>query len=106
MPVASEPNRRFVPASTGSAAPVACQFSIYDSIRDVDVDEWNRVRNPRHDPFMDPGFIEAVENSMGTVCRFRHVVVRDKSGTPIAAACLSRTRSMEPRWRKAGRKKS
>jgi len=89
MPVASEPNRRFVPAGTGSADPVACQFSIYDSIRDVDVDEWNRVRKPRHDPFMDPGFIEAVENSMGTVCRFRHVVVRDKSGTPIAAACLS-----------------
>ena len=38
---------------------------------------------------MDPGFIEAVENSMGSVCRFRHVVVRDKAGRPLAAACLS-----------------
>ncbi len=89
MPVASEPNRLFFPAGTGTEDSVACQFSVYDSIRDVDVDEWNSVRNPHRDPFMDPGFIEAVENSMGTACRFRHVVVRDKRGRPIAAACLS-----------------
>jgi hypothetical protein len=38
---------------------------------------------------MDPRFIAAVENSMGHLCQFRHVVVRDKHGRPIAAACLS-----------------
>jgi len=38
---------------------------------------------------MDPRFIEAVENSMGDQCRFRHVVVRDAQGRPMATACLS-----------------
>ena len=67
----------------------ACQYTVYKSIREVDAEEWNALRNASRDPFMDPGFIEAVENSMGSVCRFRHVVVRDKAGRPLAAACLS-----------------
>ena len=36
--------------------------SVYESIRDVDPEEWNRVRDPHGDPFMHPGFVAAVEN--------------------------------------------
>lgn len=60
----------------------------YRSIRDVDWDEWNQLRDPEGDPFMDPRYILAVENSMASDCRFRHVVVRDEFDEPIAAACL------------------
>ncbi|HEV8004350.1 MAG TPA: GNAT family N-acetyltransferase [Planctomycetaceae bacterium] len=62
--------------------------SVYDTIRDVDPDEWNRVRDPHADPFMDPGFVAAVENSLGNTCRFRPLLVRDEQGQPVAAACL------------------
>src|SRR5580704_2155204 len=62
--------------------------SVYDTIRDVDPDEWNRVREPHSDPFMDPGFVAAVENSLGNTCRFRQLLVRDEQGQPVAAACL------------------
>src|SRR5580700_3220801 len=62
--------------------------SVYDSIRDVDPDEWNRVRDPQADPFMHPGFVAAVENSLGHICRFRQVLVRDEHGHPVASACL------------------
>jgi predicted N-acyltransferase len=62
--------------------------SLYDSIRDVDPDEWNRVRDPHADPFMHPGFVAAVENSFGHICRFRQIIVRDGQGHPVATACL------------------
>jgi hypothetical protein len=63
-------------------------FDVYDSIRGVNPEEWNSLREP-DDLFMDPRFIEAVENAMGRECRFRHVVVRDAGGRPMATACLS-----------------
>jgi len=63
-------------------------FEVYDSIRRVSPEEWNSLREP-DDLFMDPRFIEAVENAMGRECRFRHVVVRDAQGRPMATACLS-----------------
>ncbi len=62
---------------------------VYDSIRNVDWGEWNSLRDATSDPFMDPRFIEAVENALGKTCRFRHVVVRDAQGRPMATACLS-----------------
>ena len=71
------------------AERTAYDYSVYESIRDVRLDEWNAVRNPSGDPFMDPRFIEAVETSMGSGSRFRHVIVRDEDGRPIAVACLS-----------------
>ena len=63
-------------------------FEVYDSIRRVNLEEWNSLRE-RDDLFMDPRFIEAVENAMGRECRFRHVVVRNAQGRPMATACLS-----------------
>jgi predicted N-acyltransferase len=63
-------------------------FEVYDSIRRINPEEWNSLRE-RGDLFMDPRFIEAVENAMGRESRFRHVVVRDAEGRPVATACLS-----------------
>jgi predicted N-acyltransferase len=64
-------------------------YDVQDSIRKLDWAEWDSLRDVKSDPFMDPRFIEAVENSMGDQCRFRHVVVRDAQGRPMATACLS-----------------
>jgi predicted N-acyltransferase len=64
-------------------------FDVYDSIRRVDWGEWNSLRDERSDPFMDPRFIVAVENSMADQCRFRHIVVRDAQRRPMATVCLS-----------------
>src|SRR5579885_983052 len=71
-----------------STAQLAYTASVYDSIRDVDPDEWNHVRGSHADPFMHPGFVAAVENSFAGVCRFRQVLIRDEHGHPVAAACL------------------
>ena len=62
--------------------------SIYQSIHEVNWDEWNCLRDASRDVFMDPQFIAAIENSL-TDCRYRHVVVRDGNGRPMATACLS-----------------
>ncbi len=64
-------------------------FELYDSIRRVDRGESNSLRDATTDPFMDPRFIEAVENAIGSASRFRHVVVWDAQGRPMATACLS-----------------
>jgi hypothetical protein len=68
---------------------IACQFTVYESVRDIDAAEWNSIRTPGNDLFTELGFIEAVENSMRSDCRLRYVVVRDRHGRPIATACLS-----------------
>jgi predicted N-acyltransferase len=71
-----------------SSTRVEYAVSVYESIREVDPDEWNRVRDPHVDPFMHPGFVAAVENSFGHICRFRQIIVRDEHGQPVATACL------------------
>jgi predicted N-acyltransferase len=76
-------------AGTCDEPAIATQFSLYDSVHEIDADEWNSVRTPGNDPFMELGFIEAVENSMRSDCKLKYVVVRDSEGRPIATACLS-----------------
>jgi predicted N-acyltransferase len=67
---------------------LAYTASLYDSIRDVDHDEWNQLRDAHADPFMHPGFIAAVENSFAGTCRFRPIIVRDEHGRAMASAYL------------------
>src|SRR5262249_19614473 len=64
-------------------------FEVQDSIRKLDWTEWNSLRDAKSDPFMDPRFIEAVETSMRDQSRFRHIVIRNAEGHPMATACLS-----------------
>lgn len=63
-------------------------YTLYDSINDVDAEEWNRLRRGERDPFMDPRFIRAVETAMAGTGRFQHVVFRDHNGVPAASACM------------------
>jgi predicted N-acyltransferase len=76
-------------AGTFDAPAIASQFSVYNSVREIDADEWNSISASNNDPFMSLGFIEAIENSMRSDCRLRYVVVRDGHGRPLATACLS-----------------
>jgi predicted N-acyltransferase len=71
-----------------STSPTDYHSVVHRSIREADWDEWNRLRDPKSDPFLDPRYILAVENSMGSVCSFRHVLVRDEEDRPAAIACL------------------
>ena len=71
-----------------SISPARYRATTYPSIRDADWDVWNGLRDVKSDPFMDPRFILAVENSMAADSRFRHVLIHDEQGRPTAAACL------------------
>ena len=47
---------------------------------------------------MDPRYILAIENSMRSVCNFRHVLIRDEMNQTAAAACVF----LHDRRRRAG----
>lgn len=64
-------------------------YTLHDSIQDVSHDDWDHLRRPGGDPFMDPRLILAVEKSLGGSGRFWHVVFRDEANRPVATACLS-----------------
>ena len=68
--------------------PYTCR--IFDSIDEVDLSAWERVRSESGGTiFMDPSFIAAVESSMKQRCRFWYVIVYRDDGRPAACACLS-----------------
>jgi hypothetical protein len=63
---------------------------IFDSIDDVDLASWQRVRSECDEPiFMDPRFVAAVEISMKQSCRFWHIIVYNEDARPMACASLS-----------------
>jgi hypothetical protein len=64
-------------------------YRIFDSIDDVDLASWERVRlESAASIFTDPRFIAAAEAGMKQSCRFWFVVVYD-DGRPVACACLT-----------------
>jgi hypothetical protein len=64
-------------------------YRIFDSIDDVDLASWERVRSESAASiFTDPRFIAAAEAGMKQSCRFWFVVVYD-DGRPVACACLT-----------------
>ena len=64
-----------------------CQLS--DSIDQVDLGAWQRVRSENDASiFMDPRFIHVVETTMEQ-CRFWYVTVYDAAARPVACAGLS-----------------
>jgi predicted N-acyltransferase len=64
-------------------------ISLAHSIDERDADEWLAACGGRADAVMDPRFLRAVENSMGSEARFYNVVVSDAAANPVAAAFLS-----------------
>jgi predicted N-acyltransferase len=68
---------------------MAYSFRIFDSINDVELADWERVRcECGGSIFMDPRFIAAVETSMKPTFRFWYIIVYDDKSYPVASACL------------------
>lgn len=68
---------------------MAYSYRVFDSIDDVDLSAWNRVRSEGGASiFMDPRFIAGLESSMKQGCRFWYVVIYD-DGRPVACAGLA-----------------
>jgi predicted N-acyltransferase len=66
-------------------------YRLFDSIGDVDLAAWEKVRSEAGAPiFMDPRFIAAVETSMRPGCRFWYAIVYDGDGRAAACACVTR----------------
>jgi predicted N-acyltransferase len=64
-------------------------YRIFDSIDDVDLADWERLRSEcGRSIFMDPRFIAAAETSMKATCRCWYVIVYDADLRPVASACL------------------
>jgi hypothetical protein len=61
---------------------------VFHRIGDVDAPAWNALRQDNRDLFMDPRFLEAVENGMAADSKFWHVIFYDDDGRPIATASL------------------
>jgi predicted N-acyltransferase len=65
-------------------------YRLFDTIGDVDLAGWQRVRSECGDSiFMDPRFIAAVEVGMRRSCRFWHVIVYDENRVAVACASLT-----------------
>ena len=66
-PIAPFPDSKLSTASrfagTNDEPAIATQFCVYESVREIDPAEWNSVRTPGNDPFMELGFIEAIEKN-------------------------------------------
>ena len=74
---------RGVPEATGYT------FQLSASIDETNLDDWNSLRDGDGDIFMAPGFIAAVERSMGGEVKCWTLVVYDEKHSPVATACLS-----------------
>ena len=63
-------------------------YTLYDSIEEIDAHAWNRLRWGDKDPLMDPRFILSVERSMADRGKFWYVICRDKDQEPVACAAM------------------
>jgi hypothetical protein len=69
---------------------VAYSYRIFDSIAQVDLAEWQRVRAACNASiFTDPRFIAAVEVGMRPVEKYWHIMVHDEGGAPVACTSAS-----------------
>jgi len=74
----------------GDHEQVAYSYRIFNSIEQVDVTEWQRVRSACDGSIvMDPRFIAAVEISMKQVHKFWYIVIYDEGGAPVACTSVS-----------------
>ncbi len=62
---------------------------VYDSIKDIDPNEWQSLIDASQDLAMDPRLIHLMEKTLHNQARFWTVLVRDRQKQLIACACLS-----------------
>jgi predicted N-acyltransferase len=62
---------------------------IYESIKNIDLQEWQSLIDLSHDLAMDQRLIHLLEKSLSDQARFWTLVIRDRQQQIIACACLS-----------------
>ena len=63
-------------------------YRVFDSIDEVDLTAWQRVRSESGTSiFMDPRFIACVESSMKQSCRFWYVIIYDEGRPAFGVDC-------------------
>ena len=65
-------------------------YEFYQSIDDVDAEEWQDVCHASNNLFLDPRFLKAVDLSFSDEAEFWYVVFRDEHRRAVAATCFSR----------------
>ena len=80
----------FVNSIHGDSDKLAYSYRIFNSIEQVDLTEWQRVRTACNGSIvMDPRFITAVEIGMKQVHKFWYILVYDEAGAPVACTSVS-----------------
>ena len=75
-------------ASMQTTAPIS-SHTISPGIDAVDLAAWEHLCGDRDNPFMEPKFLRAVEQSMAGQAKIWYVVLRKDDGEPAACACLT-----------------
>ena len=70
--------------------PTTYQYELYESIDDVNEQEWRDVCRHVNNLSLDPRFLKAVELSFAKESKIWYVVFRDETGRAVAATCFSR----------------
>ncbi|HUG20831.1 MAG TPA: GNAT family N-acetyltransferase [Planctomycetaceae bacterium] len=55
----------------------------------MNVEDWEAVRTADRNPFVERGFVRAVERSMRDPGWFRYAILYDESDAPVAVACFA-----------------
>lgn len=64
-------------------------YTLCDSVERINLEDWNQLRRPEGDPFMDPRFVATVERSMSRQGKYWVLIIYDAQKRPVATACLS-----------------
>jgi len=64
-------------------------WDLHHSVDAADFAAYEETHQLNGDPFSDPRFLRAVEQTMSSLCRLWFLTVRDESGAPVAWATLS-----------------
>ncbi len=62
---------------------------LYESIDDVDLEEWESICSHADNLYLNPRFLKAVELSFTPDAKIWYAVFRDKNGKAVAANCFS-----------------
>ncbi|WP_397570380.1 GNAT family N-acetyltransferase [Schlesneria sp. T3-172] len=70
--------------------PTTYQCELYESIDDVDQEEWREICRQTNNISLDPRFLKAVEISFAAESKIWYAIFRDENGRAVAATCFSR----------------
>lgn len=65
-------------------------YELYQSIDDVNAEEWRDICRRSGNVYLDPRFLKGVEVAFAADAQFWYAIYRDEAGTAVAATCFSR----------------